>query len=80
MYEPEIPTDLRTYQGPLNNRIDRVEAVSNNFRVEGVPNHVQKTNVYVQQNILLERTRKIGLLADVEEKKRSPTKMCNPGS
>ena len=45
MYEPEIPSDLRTYQGPLNNRIDRVESVSNNFRVEGVPNHVQKNVV-----------------------------------
>ena len=65
MYQPDTPTNLRTYQGPLNNRIDRVESVSNNFRVDGVPNHVQKTNVYVQENILLERTRKIGLIGDI---------------
>ena len=52
---------LRLYTGPLNNRIDRVESVGNQFRISGVPNHIQKTNVYVQEQIKLQRNRKVGL-------------------
>ena len=60
---------LRLYTGPLNNRIDRVESVGNQFRISGVPNHIQKTNVIVQEQIKLQRNRKVGLTDKTSDEK-----------
>ena len=59
-----MSSEIRMYTGPLNNRIDRVESVGNTFRISGVPNHIQKTNVYIQEEIKLERLRTVGITAD----------------
>ena len=58
LYEVEAEeSEMRMYRGPKNNRVDRIPSVSNSFRVQGVPDHIQKTNVFVQERVRLERTR-----------------------
>ena len=59
--EEEADNVMRMYRGPKNNRVDRIPAVANSFRVQGVPNHIQKTNVFVQERVRLERTRVAGV-------------------
>jgi hypothetical protein len=56
--------ETRVYNGPKNNRIDRIDAVGTSFRVQGVPNHIQKTDVFIQEELRLQRTRKTGLSPD----------------
>ena len=48
---------LRQYSGAQTNRIDVVAAVSNNFRVQGVPSHFQQTTVYIKDDVQFVRRR-----------------------
>ena len=47
----------RIYEGPYNNRIDRVSQSGNSFKVEGVPNHVLKTDCFISETVELTRRR-----------------------
>ena len=47
--------DMKQYSGAKNNRLDRFEAEGNRFRVEGVPDHIQDTTVYVKDEIMFLR-------------------------
>ena len=47
----------RIYEGPYNNRIDRVSQSGNSFKVEGVPNHVLKTDCFISESVELTRRR-----------------------
>ena len=57
----------RIYEGPYNNRIDRVPQVGNSFKVEGVPNHVLQTDCFISEAVELTRRRHTDI-AEVEEK------------
>ena len=57
-------TIRRSYEGAFNNRIDRFPASGNSFRVEGVSDHVLKTDCFVSEDTQI--TRKIPQPSEVD--------------
>ena len=74
LFRDPVSTIRHSYTGAFNNRIDRFPATGNAFRVEGVTDHVLKTNSFISED--MQFTRRLQLPSEIEYDPNDGSSFC----